>query len=196
MDLFLSPLINSKNFISCSTCAETEVMYGIDTVGYFLCFSVWRKVLYRHIQPMSCVWPNTSHGAALCHHGSSSSHRVVWPGPTAPTEHQCAMNPIWAETRARRGCGALPALVMANKFMRFDTLAKHDPVNSKKYATMLSFLVQEFENRFQDCRKDDQFFCLYTMSFSFKMNTWSADFRIECAELQSKIWPCLFTRLS
>ena len=36
----------------------------------------------------------------------------------------------------------------ANNFMHFDTLAKHSPVNSKKYAALLFHLIQEFENRF------------------------------------------------
>jgi len=37
--------------------------------------------------------------------------------------------------------------------MYFDTLAKHIPINSKEYAVMLSLLIKEFENRFQDCKK-------------------------------------------
>jgi len=42
--------------------------------------------------------------------------------------------------------------------MQFDTLAKHIPVNSEKYAALPSILIKEFENRFQDCRKIHQFF--------------------------------------
>lgn len=41
----------------------------------------------------------------------------------------------------------MPAQVMANNSMQFDTLAKHSSVNSKNYAVMLSILVKEFENR-------------------------------------------------
>ena len=36
---------------------------------------------------------------------------------------------------------------MANDLMHFDVLAKHRPVNSKKYATLLSGLIKEFGNR-------------------------------------------------
>ena len=43
------------------------------------------------------------------------------------------------------------AQVMANNCMPFDTLAEHSPVNSEKHAAMLSILIKEFENRFQDC---------------------------------------------
>jgi len=35
--------------------------------------------------------------------------------------------------------------------MEFDRLAKHSPVNSNKYAAVVSILVKEFENGFQDC---------------------------------------------
>ena len=44
--------------------------------------------------------------------------------------------------------------IKANNFMHFDTLAKHVPVNNKKYAALLFDLIQEFENRFQDFRKN------------------------------------------
>ena len=43
--------------------------------------------------------------------------------------------------------------VMANNFRYFDMLAKDSTVNSEKYAAMLSVLIKEFENRFQDCQK-------------------------------------------
>ena len=43
--------------------------------------------------------------------------------------------------------------LMANGVMHFDTLAKHSPVNSKKYEAMFSVLIKEFKNRFQDCKK-------------------------------------------
>lgn len=46
----------------------------------------------------------------------------------------------------------MPAQVMANNSMQFDTLAKHSSVNSKNYAVMLSILVKEFEYMFQDCQ--------------------------------------------
>ncbi len=51
------------------------------------------------------------------------------------------------------------AQAVANNFMHFDVLAKHSPVNSEKYAAVLSILIKEFENRFQDLQKKHQFFC-------------------------------------
>ena len=43
--------------------------------------------------------------------------------------------------------------VMANRFMDFEVLFKHSPVKREKYAAVLSILIKEFENRFQDCQK-------------------------------------------
>ena len=40
------------------------------------------------------------------------------------------------------------AQIKANNFMHFNTLAKHSPVNSEKYAALLFDLIQE--NKFQD----------------------------------------------
>ena len=37
--------------------------------------------------------------------------------------------------------------------MNFDALDKHSPMNSKKYAPVLSVLIKEFENGFQECQK-------------------------------------------
>lgn len=58
------------------------------------------------------------------------------------------------------GEGALQCLpqVMANNWMRFDTLAKYSPGNSKKYAALLSVLVKEFKKRFQGCKKESSIF--------------------------------------
>jgi len=39
---------------------------------------------------------------------------------------------------------------MANKFMHFDTLAKHRPMNREEYEAVLFILIKEFENRLQD----------------------------------------------
>lgn len=50
------------------------------------------------------------------------------------------------------------AQVMVDNFMHFDTLVKHSPMNSKKYAPVLSVLIKEFENGFQECQKNDCFF--------------------------------------
>lgn len=43
--------------------------------------------------------------------------------------------------------------VMASNCMHFDTLAKHSALINKEYAVMLSILIKEFENRFQDGKK-------------------------------------------
>lgn len=42
---------------------------------------------------------------------------------------------------------------LANNFIHFGTLAKHNNLHTKTYVAMLSTLVKEFENRFQDYHK-------------------------------------------
>lgn len=85
------------------------------------------------------------------------------PGLSVPTRRRSAINAVWAETRAW-GCSAGPAQVMPNLFMDLDTLAEHSPVKCRKYIAVLSVLIQEFENGFQDCGKNHQiwvYLCLH-----------------------------------
>lgn len=91
-------------------------------------------------QPTSCSVP--SQWQPACTH-----HSVT-------TKHWCAINHIWAETRTRRGNSAVLTKVTANNVMHFNTLAKHSPGNSEKYAALFSVLIQEFENRLQDGQKN------------------------------------------
>ena len=71
--------------------------------------------------------------------------------------------------------------------MHFDTLAKHSPVNSEKYAASLFDLIQEFKNRFQDFRENNQYFATFATPFSVYINMLPANFKIECVELQADI---------
>jgi len=64
------------------------------------------------------------------------------------------MNTVWTESRAWGGqCCAVLTQGMANNCTHFDTLAKHRALNSEKYTAVPSALTNEFENRFQDCKK-------------------------------------------
>ena len=76
---------------------------------------------------------------------------------------------------------------MANDLMHFDVLAKHRPVNSKKYAALLSILIKGFENRFQDLWKVINIFGIFVTPFSVDINTLPAHFQMKCVELQSAI---------
>lgn len=77
---------------------------------------------------------------------------------------------------------------MGANFMHFDTLAKHTSVNAEKYTALLSVLIKEFENRFQDLKKKKKrFFCIFAISFLADINTLPADFQSKCTELQSDI---------
>lgn len=41
---------------------------------------------------------------------------------------------------------------MANNAIHFYILSKHSPMKSEKYTAMLSDLIRDFENSFQDCQ--------------------------------------------
>jgi len=56
---------------------------------------------------------------------------------------------------------------MGPNFMHFDTLAKHTSVNAEKYTALLSVLIKEFENRFQDFKKKEKDFFLRICDFIF-----------------------------
>jgi len=48
---------------------------------------------------------------------------------------------------------AVLAQGMAGKLMGSETVAKHSFVNREKCAAVLSVVIKDFENRFQDCKK-------------------------------------------
>jgi len=58
----------------------------------------------------------------------------------------CAM--FQTITLFKMKCKLWQAQFTANSVRHFDTLAKHSPANSKKYAAFLPVLIKEVENRF------------------------------------------------
>ena len=66
-------------------------------------------------------------------------------------------------------------------------LAKHNVMNSKKYVILLSDLIEEFENRFEDFVKNDQLFCIFATPFSVDIHLLPGKFQMECIELQCEI---------
>lgn len=54
---------------------------------------------------------------------------------------------------------------MANNLTHFDMLTKHNPVKSENCAAVLSVLLQELENKFQDCQKFIHFFVSLQLHF-------------------------------
>lgn len=105
----------------------------------------------------STAWLAMWHGQGPCYKGLGSSLQI---GPRhAPINqqqpnHRCAVNPMLAEIRTRgEQCCAELTQEMANSCMHCDTLAKHTALSSEKHAVVLSVLMKEFENRFQDSKK-------------------------------------------
>jgi len=62
----------------------------------------------------------------------------------------------------------------------------YNPKNSKKYASLILILINEFETRFQDFRKNSQLFAILT-PFLVDITAVETKFQMECIELQSDI---------
>lgn len=74
--------------------------------------------------------------------------------PTAQQQNlQCVIVTVSTETRAQGGLSEVLTQGMANNPIHFDILAKRSPLSSEKYAVVLSVLIEEFENSFQNCKK-------------------------------------------
>lgn len=99
-----------------------------------------------HMQPGTAC---TVTAPAQYHHAVALTCRVTQPGSQAVMCYEPYLS--WNQGTGR----ALWLLiqVMANNFRHFLILPEHNPVNSKKCAAVLSILMKEFENWFQDCKK-------------------------------------------
>jgi len=82
------------------------------------------------------------------------------------TSQWYAVSTAWAETRAWGGHTEVLTRVMANSCMPCDILAKHRPVDDKRYLSVLSILIQEHENRL----KKIHFFSRFATPFSVKIS--------------------------
>jgi len=80
-----------------------------------------------------------------------------------------------------------PSQVKVNNFMYFPVLANYNPKNSEKYASLILILINEFETRFQDFRKNSQLFAIFATPFSVDIPAVETKFQMECIELQSDI---------
>lgn len=109
------------------------------------------------------------------HHSSSSAQPQAHTHCSAATKHHCTIN-----TKLKPGHGESTVLtqIMANNCISFDTLAKQS-YKMQKYTALISVLMKEFENWFQDCKKH---FGKFATPFSFDTNTF---FQMGCTNLQS-----------
>lgn len=111
--------------------------------------------------------PSTAYIAAALPHITMAvalPPQAAWPCPennchSATMKHQCF---TLSELKSEHGEDALESVqVMANKSMRFDTPAKHSPINRNKHAAVPPILVKKFENKFQECPKKVIHFFVY-----------------------------------
>lgn len=112
----------------------------------------------RHIQPMA-------------QHSSQ---------PGLASQHQPSIGAWWTPSGLKAGLRRAQCRASSSDGkLVYDTLAKHSPVSSKKHAAMLSCVIKEYENRFRDCWKKDQFGSLFLIPFSVSINTLLVNFQIE-----------------
>lgn len=76
--------------------------------------------------------------------------------------------------------------MVANNGRNLDTLANHSSLSSRKYAAVLSVVIIEFENKFQDSKKVIIFLSIFVIPFSASINIPPADFQMECIDIQFK----------
>jgi len=87
------------------------------------------------------------------------------------------------------GHNAVLTYVMANNFMDFDTLAKHSPGNSEKYAVVLSAFCLWNRNLrigFKIAEKNQQFLGLFITPFSVNINKLLANFKLNAQNCYQK----------
>lgn len=77
--------------------------------------------------------------------------------------------------------------IKLNDLTHFSTLAAHKPVSCTKYAALVFDLIKEFQCRFQDFRKNEENFKLFSTPFSLDINKLPSNLQMECIELQSDI---------
>lgn len=52
--------------------------------------------------------------------------------------------------------------VKANNFQHFLVLSKHNPKHRGKYTSLILILIDDFENHFQDFRKNNRIFAIFS----------------------------------
>lgn len=80
--------------------------------------------------------------------------------------------------------------IIVKDLTHFSTLAGHKVVSCSKYAKyagLIFDLIQEFESRFQDFRKNEEYFNIFSTPFSLEINKLPSNLQMECIELQSDI---------
>jgi hypothetical protein len=72
----------------------------------------------------------------------------------------------------------------SNNMAHFPTLRTEKPTDSKKYAEEIEILQQEFSSRFQDFRKHEAAFSLFSTQFDVNVETVPDEFQLEITDLE------------
>lgn len=128
---------------------------------------------------------------ALCHRDGGFSPLTARPSPKhmpiAQQQPNVSVRLALSGLKPVHGEGAVLTLMWWQiTICILITLATHGALNSE-YAALFSFLILKFENRFQDYRKNHQFFVIFVTPFSVSINTLQANFQVKWIELQSGI---------
>lgn len=145
----LSPASLASQQSQCQGCSRMQISTWVSR-GTSNLWAVHCLALLT-MQPAPCPTPSwrphhTSLG--ITHHQPNITMQLILPG-----------------LKPGHGEGAVLTQVTANNFTHFDILAKCSPVNRKKHAAVLSLLIKESENKFQDEQKIIHFFVYLGLNF-------------------------------
>ena len=126
------------------------------------------------------------------HHGSGSSHWVTQPSPRcASIAHQwphTGVQSVLHQLKPGHGEGAVQCYLKLWHIIACILIHWLNTVlwTARKISALLSILIMEFENRYQECQKNLGFVISVT-PFSVNITTLPANIQMECIELQSDI---------
>ncbi|KAI6660609.1 General transcription factor II-I repeat domain-containing protein 2-like [Oopsacas minuta] len=86
---------------------------------------------------------------------------------------------------------AMPSLfetqLSKNNFSHFSELRSMENPDGKRYARIVSHLIEEFKTRFADFRRDGQKIMPFTQPFCFDVQCASDEIQLELLDLQANI---------
>ena len=69
-------------------------------------------------------------------------------------------------------------------YVHFPTISMHKVTDTEKYVKLISYLREEFNNRFQDFRKNNSYFSLFSSPFTANIDSVTENLQMECIDMQ------------